>query len=113
MNYAKVTNHDKKSQTVSRSPIKKGWSILTLIKKPEPKPEIEYNEEPYYLNEYESACFNRAIEDIYNRRLVESIKHYQETGEFDIFAQEAQRNAVYLAEYPDDEEEFDDYINDE
>lgn len=117
MNYAKATNKYM-SQTVSRSPInvnvKKGWSILTLDrtikKKPEPKPEIEDNEQPYYLNEYESYCFNSAIEDIYNRRLAESIKHYQETGEFDVFAQEAQRNVEYLAKYPDDEE--DDYQED-
>lgn len=114
MNYAKAintTNQNNNSASSSRLPA--GWTIFNTfdrtVKKPELKAENEDNEQqPYYLDEYESYCFSSAIEDIYNRRLAESMKHYQETGDFDIFAQEAQRNAAYLAKYPDDEDD-DDY----
>lgn len=113
MNYVNASTKPEKNQGVS-SRIPAGWTIFNKIErnvnKPEPKPEIE-NNEPYYLDDYESYCFNRAIEDIYNRRLAESMKHYHETGEFDIFVEEARRNAAYLAEYPDDED--DEYFEDE
>lgn len=106
MNYIKATTKPEKNQRVSNR-IPSGWTIFNKIErnvnKPEPKSEIE-NNEPYYLDDYESYCFNRAIEDIYNRRLSESMKHYYETGEFDIFVEEARSNAIYLARYPDDED---------
>ena len=112
MNYAKAINTTTQKKNTVSGRLPTGWSVFNNVERNIKKSVAttkNENDEPYYLNPYESYCFECAIEDIYNRRLAESMKYYQETSEFDIFAQEAQRNAVYLAKYPDVSEEDYDY----